>query len=106
LIAFEMKNIKLLVYECDNAYQFFKRKKMSSKFEIIFIAFFKKWTRTSYNRKEQKEKFAELRQALEHIKRDPILAQVFRYFNFYGWIHSKELGIGYREYVQNSNKTA
>ncbi len=102
LIAFEMKSAKLLLYECDNAYQFFKRKKMSSKFEIIFIAFFKKWTKMNYSRKEQKEKFAELRQALEHIKRDPILAQVFRYFNFYGWIHSKELGISYREYVQNN----
>jgi hypothetical protein len=106
LIAFEMKNIKLLIYECDNAYQFFKRKKMSSKFEIIFIAFFKKWSKMNYSRKEQKEKFSELRAALEHIKRDPILAQVFRYFNFYGWIHSKELGISYREYVQNRNKPA
>ncbi len=100
LIAYELKNKRLLHNECDIAYQFFYRKKLSTNFEILLISFFRKITRANYGRVELKEKFKELRIQLVPIKNDPVLSQAFRYFNFYGWIESKELGISYMEYVQ------
>lgn len=105
LIAFELKNKRLLYNECDITYQFFYRKKISSPFEEIFISFFKKLAKSNDGRMALKEKFADFRNQLEPIKKDPILAQVFRYFNFYGWVESKEQGINYMTYVQNQSKT-
>lgn len=104
VIAYEMKNLRLLVSECDNAYQFFYRKKMMTPFEETFISFFRKMPRV-HGRKETREKFTEFRQQLETFRKDPVMGQVFRYFNFYGWAESKELGISYMEYVQQQVKS-
>jgi hypothetical protein len=101
LVAYELKNKRLLNNECETAYQFFYRKKITSKFEVSLISFFRKMVKSNYGRLEQKEKFKQLREDLEPIKKDPIQAQVFRYFNFYGWVQSKELGLSYMDYVKN-----
>ncbi|MBL7726836.1 MAG: hypothetical protein JNM68_04075, partial [Dinghuibacter sp.] len=103
LIAYEMNNTRLLLNECDNAYQFFYRKKLMTPFEETLISFFRKIPRIQ-GRKKLREKFAELRTRLDEIRKDPILAQVFRYFNFYGWAESREMGITYMEYVQQNRK--
>jgi tetratricopeptide (TPR) repeat protein len=103
VIAYEMKNLRLLVSECDNAYQFFYRKKMMTPFEESFISFFRKIPRV-HGRKETREKFTAFREQLEIFRQDAVMGQVFRYFNFYGWAESKELGITYMEYVQQKRK--
>lgn len=103
LIAYEMNNTRLLLGECDNAYQFFYRKKLMTSFEETIISFFRKIPRVQ-GRKNRREKFTELRSRLGEIRKDPILAQVFRYFNFYGWAESREMGITYMEYVQQNRK--
>lgn len=103
LIAYELNNIRLLLGECDNAYQFFYRKKLMTPFEETLISFFRKIPRVQ-GRKKLREKFTELRTRLGEIRKDPILAQVFRYFNFYGWAESREMGISYMEYVQQNRK--
>jgi hypothetical protein len=104
IISYELKNKRLLNHECDVAYQFFYRKKMSSKFEVILISFFRKLAKANYGRMELRAKFSILKKQLEPIKKDPILGQVFRYFNFFGWVESKEQGISYMEYVQAQTK--
>jgi hypothetical protein len=103
LIAYELNNARLLLSECDNAYQFFYRKKLMTSFEETLISFFRKISRVQ-GRKLRREKFTELRTRLGNIRKDPILAQVFRYFNFYGWAESREMGITYMEYVQQNRK--
>jgi hypothetical protein len=104
LVAYEMNNTRLLLNECDNAYQFFYRKKIMTAFEETLISFFRKIIRVQ-GRKNRKEKFTELRTKLGIIRKDPIMAQVFRYFNFYGWAESREMGITYMEYVQQNRKS-
>jgi hypothetical protein len=105
VIAYEMKNIRLLLNECDNAYQFFYRKKMATPFEEAFISFFRKIPRV-HGRRETLEKFTAFRLQLETFRQDPVMGQVFRYFNFYGWAESKEQGITYMQYVQAQRKNA
>jgi hypothetical protein len=104
IIAYEMKNPRLLLNECDNAYQFFYRKKLMTPFEETFIAFFRKMARP-LGRREIRERFAAFRAQLETFRQDPVMGQVFRYFNFYGWAESKEMGIAYMQYVQQNRKT-
>jgi hypothetical protein len=103
VIAYEMKNNRLILNECDNAYQFFHRRKMMTRFEETLIAFFRKIARP-IGRKETRERFALFREELELIRKDPVMGQVFRYFNFYGWAESKEQGISYMEYVKESRR--
>lgn len=103
LIAYELNNVRLLLNECDNAYQFFYRKKLMTSFEETLISFFRKISRV-HGRKSRREKFAELRTRLDKIRKDPIMGQVFRYFNFYGWAESREMGITYMEYVQQTRR--
>lgn len=104
LILFEQKEFYRLDSALEAAYHFLYSRKKLRPFERQLMLFLKHLS-TAITKKNAKELIKQFLTQLDEYRDDPNTNLYFLYFNYYGWLESKIMGISYRDYVnQKVNK--
>lgn len=98
LILFEKKEWYRLDSAIESAYHLLYSRKKLRPFEKELMLFLKRLptARSKHTTVELIEGFLK---KLEQYKNDPVKNLYFLYFNYYGWLESKVMGIPYHEYM-------
>lgn len=99
IILYERKQWYYLDRSADAAYHFLYSRKKLRPFEKELMLFLKKLT-VLRRPKEAKEAMQQFLLKLKEYKTDPVKDLYFLYFNYFGWLESKVMGITYRSYRQ------
>lgn len=98
LILFEKKEWYRLDSAIESAYHLLYSRKKLRPFEKDLMLFLKRLP-TARSRHTTVELITGFLKKLEQYKNDPVKNLYFLYFNYYGWLESKVMGIPYREYM-------
>jgi hypothetical protein len=98
LILYEQGELIRLDSALQAAYQFLYSRKKLRPFERELMLFLKRLAGTISKRKS-KILITQFLVQLDKYRNDPGTNLYFLYFNYYGWLESKIIGISYKEYV-------
>jgi hypothetical protein len=103
LILYEQKELFRLDCAMEAAYHFLYSRKKNRPFERKLMLLLKRLPAT-FSRKNNKKLITRFLAQLETLKNDPETNLYFLYFNYYGWLESKIMGISYKDYVSRKVK--
>ena len=98
LILYEQGELIRLDSALQAAYQFLYSRKKPRPFERQLMLFLKRLSGT-ISKRTSKALIAQFLVQLDKYRNDPGTDLYFLYFNYYGWLESKIMGISYKEYV-------
>jgi hypothetical protein len=101
LVLYEQRNYYRLSQVINASYAMLYNKKKLQPFEKEIMLFFK----SLLNVREHKEvikAMASFLKRLDVYKNDPLKEMYFIFFNYYGWLESKVMGIKYTDYVKRN----
>lgn len=99
LVLYEKKEWYRLDNAAEAAYHYLYTKKKLRPFEKDLMLFIRKLPATRMNG-EAKAAMSNFLQKLDTYKNDPVKQLYFLYFNYYGWLESKVMGVSYRHYAE------
>lgn len=88
ILHFEMKNFNLLDYLFRSSYRYLKKRDRLYLVEKKLITLLRNASK-SFDSKEVKKEFEEMKMEFETLKHDPTNKVLFQYFDFVAWIESK-----------------
>ena len=100
IIHFELGNVDMLEYVVKSTYRFLYKKGGLYKFETAILHFIKNKISKSFNDKELKQAFSELKEELEEIVKEPLEQKALASFDFICWLESKIENRPFREIFQ------
>lgn len=98
LILYEQKEMYRLDCALETAYHFLYARKKLRPFERQLMLFLKRLS-AAITKKSTKELITEFLKQLDMYRDDSHTNLYFLYFNYYGWLESKIMGISYKDYV-------
>ncbi len=99
LVLFEGKEFYRMDHAIEAAYHSLYANKKLRPFEKEILLFMKKLS-SSRTKSVFKATIINFLKKLDEYQNDPVKKLYFLYFNYYGWLESKALGLSYRKYME------
>ncbi len=99
LVLFERKEFYRMDHAIEAAYHSLYANKKLRPFEKEILLFMKKLS-SSRTKSVFKATIIIFLKKLDEYQHDPVKKLYFLYFNYYGWLESKALGVSYRKYME------
>ena len=106
LIHYELGNEDLIPYLIRSTYRYLFKRKSLYRFEHIVIDFIRRKMPRTNSKKELLAAFAELKNDIMELSKDPFEQTALEYFDFISWLESKISGKSFAEVAREKVKAA